>query len=348
MVSTSLAEFESETDERTFDAASLQERADTMDIEEFEVLSADEKRHVLWALARDIPFRYVRSGRGKMRRYLAGGVVPRCKVPTVLFETFPRIREFRQSKGRAYASYTRRKSSIFVDFGVYSTSSDYGVREADVAHELMHAMLRGNDVRMPTEAFRRDGRTDRAWYYNHGFPNWDFGGKDVAPSTYLHYTDSVSMPVVSEDVLEDMLTKRLAEYDANGLHEGADEVHARDGRADPFSDDVTVSRPESDREAFLMLVGEANIAWYTTAKAFSEGYEEVARNSIFWCNYTATNPDEMLCKFHEFFQNPGSYAGTHATIAQAIERHPWLLKRYLDCFEPHPDKRVALDMMLDA
>lgn len=321
--------------------------ATEMDADEFAELPQNKQMHVLWEQVREIPFKYAKhSCHGKMRRFLAGAVVKRCKTPTVLFETFPRIREFRQNKGRAECVYYGRESKLRVDFHTYSASSDYGVTEASVQHELLHAMLRANDIRMPKKAFYRgDGRTDRAYFYNGGFPNWDFGGKDVPADTYLH-RDYDDTPVVSDAVLEDMLDKRLAAYDESGLYEGADNDHALDGRADPFADDVSVPTPDDGREAFLMLVGEANIAWYTTAKAFSQGYEEVARHSYFWDEYTATNPDEFLCKLHEFLQNPGAYSGTYATVAEARHRHPWLLKRYLDCFEPHPDKQDAVESMI--
>lgn len=309
--------------------------------EPFAALDTATQRHILWRLSRDIPFKYANhSHHGKMRRFLAGGVVARCRAPAILFPTFPRIREFRQQKGRPHCEYFGRESKLYVDFGVRHASSDFGVQEGVVSHELFHATLRANYIDMSDDAFIRDGRTDRAWYYNGGFPNWDFGGEDVPAETYLlRKTDSTGEThIIGEGVLDEMLDKRLAAYEEDGLYEGSDNVHALDGRPDPFAPETDVPAAESDSDALRRLVREANIAWYTTAKAFSQGYEEVARHSFFWDEYTATNPEEFLCKLHEFLQKPGAYAGTTATLMQARHRHPWLLKRYLDVYEPHPSK----------
>lgn len=326
-----------------------------IDVEEFDSLGEDEQRHILWDLSRDVPFRYANHAHhAKMRQYLAGGVVVRCKAPTILFRAFPRITEFRQRRGRPSCEYRGGDVKLYVDFSTRAAASDYGVKESDIAHELLHAILYTNQYGLDSRAFVRDGRTDRAWYHNGGFPNWDFGGEDVPASTYFirdqseHDGDADSAaPVVGDlGTFDSILSKRIAAYDGDGLAETIEQKHAPTTRPNPFAENVDVDTPESDDEKLRRLVREANLAWYTTAMAFSLGSEEFARNAIIRKEYTATNPSEMVCVLHEVLQSPGHSAGVTKYLVQAYERHPWLLKRYLDVYQPHPDKQENLEIVL--
>ena len=316
-------------------------------VDEFAQLDTGRQRHILWELSREVPFKYAKHAHhGKMRRYLAGGVVPRCRAPAILYATLPNIREFRQNSGRAYYEFNGHKASIFVDFATRSAASEYGVVESDLAHELMHAILRTNGYRLDREAYTRDGRTDRAWYYNGGYPNWDFGGDDRPADTYfLRDTNCESNIVGDQHEFDAIVARRLDTYDESGLVSGPDADHAPTARPDPFEDVAAYEEAESDHARLRELVRESNLAWYTTAKAFSRGYEEFALHAVFKDEYTATNPDEFLCVLHEFLQSPGNYSGTTATLAEVRERHPWLLKRYLDVYAPHPDKQQNLSML---
>jgi len=302
----------------------------------FSDLEYNQQLHVLWKLSRSIPFKQTTKGKNRMRRYLNGVVIPRCKVPTILYNTLRNIREFRQRSGRAYCRYYGKESTIYVDFKAYAPNSEYNVQESSISHELIHSATQANDIRLLSEAYKRDGRTDRAYYHNGGFPNWDFGGKDVNPETYIHRTNNKSYYLVEISKLDEKLNKRINKYEKSGLYQGEKAKHCLDGRENPFHPSTEVKLPKSDKEAFKLMLTEANIAWYTTAKSFSEGYEKLARHSFISTEYSVTSPEEMIAALHELLQNPHCCSSYHESVEHVVYRHPWLLNRYLDCFEPHP------------